>query len=133
MAKYAIIENGAVTNVVRAASKLEDHWRFITNDADVQIGDTFDGSAFSRPEPVVAVPARVTVRQARLALLGAGLLTDAETALNGLSSPQKEAALIEWEYAQNVERNHSLIAAMATALELTDAEVDQLFITAATL
>jgi hypothetical protein len=42
------------------------------------------------------------MRQARLALLGAGLLPQVETALNSLDEPYKSAALIEWEYARRL-------------------------------
>lgn len=75
----------------------------------------------------------VTMRQARLALLGAGLLGDAEAALNALPSPAKEAALIEWEYASAVERGSPLITSMAGALNLDDAALDALFIAASAL
>lgn len=79
------------------------------------------------------VPQAVTMRQARLALLGAGLLPMAEAAIAALPSPQKEAAEIEWEYAQEVQRNHGLVPAMAQALGMTEAQIDELFIAAAVL
>jgi hypothetical protein len=86
---------------------------------------------FEAAAPVV--PDTVTMRQARLALLGAGLLSQVDTALNALPSPQKEAALIEWEYALDVRRDHRLILSLKSALGLTDEDLDNLFITAATL
>jgi hypothetical protein len=81
----------------------------------------------------VIVPSSVTMRQARLALLQSGLLANVTTAINSLPSPQKEAAQIEWEYSQEVQRNKPLVLALAPALGLNDAALDQLFITAATL
>ena len=75
------------------------------------------------------VPKSVSMRQARLALLGAGLLDTVETAIAGAGP----AAVIEWEYAQEVQRSSGLVPAMATALGLTDAQIDALFVTAATL
>jgi hypothetical protein len=88
------------------------------------------------PEPapeVVAVPESVTMRQARLALLGAGKLASVTAAINTLPSPQKEAAQIEWEYSQTVERNRGFVLLLSAALGLTDAQLDALFVTAARL
>jgi hypothetical protein len=81
----------------------------------------------------VATPNMVTMRQARLALLGDGLLDDVNAAINTLPSPQKEAAQVEWEYAQEVQRNQPLVLMLLQALGLTDEEADQLFIKAAKL
>lgn len=79
-----------------------------------------------------AIPS-VTMRQARLALLSAGLLQNVTTAINSLPSPQKEAAQIEWEYSQEVHRDKPFVAVLAGALGLTDTQLDNLFLTASTL
>lgn len=53
------------------------------------------------PPPPVVIPQSVTMRQARLALLGAGLLDDVNSAIAAIPDPvQRKAAEIEWEYAQ---------------------------------
>lgn len=83
--------------------------------------------------PPAGVPAAVTMRQARLALLGAGLLPKVQAAIAALPSPQKEAAEIEFEYAQEVQRNHGLVPAMAKALGMTESQIDDLFIAAEAL
>ena len=90
------------------------------------------------PPPVVDTPLRnapnsVTMRQARLALLGAGLLASVDAAIDSLPSPQKEAARIEWEYATEVQRSSGLVPMMGAALGLDDATLDALFIGAAAL
>lgn len=79
------------------------------------------------------VPQVVTMRQARLALLQEGLLGSVATAIASLPSPQKEAAEIEWEYSQEVHRNRELVTMLAPALNFTPAQLDDLFILAATL
>jgi hypothetical protein len=79
------------------------------------------------------VPKSVSMRQARLALLQSGLLANVDAAINSLSSPQKEYAQIEWEYSQEVQRDKELVALLAPALGLDDAELDALFVLAATL
>lgn len=72
------------------------------------------------------VPQSVTMRQARLALLGAGLLDDVEAAIAGAGP----AAKIEWDYAAEVQRSSGLVPAMAVALGMTDEQIDALFIDA---
>lgn len=49
MARYAIIENGAVVNVAVADEPQGDNWREIAESARAEIGDTFDGQAYARP------------------------------------------------------------------------------------
>lgn len=98
------------------------------------IGWMWDGETLTPPPPApAAVPAAVTMRQARLALLGAGLLANIDAAIDALPSPQKEAARIEWEYSQEVQRHNGFVSLLAPALGLTDAQTDALFVQAATL
>lgn len=80
--------------------------------------------------PPPAVPAVVSMRQVRLALLGAGLLSQVDTAIDDMDEPDKSAARIEWEYATELRRDHPLIAGLAAELELSEQQVDDLFIAA---
>ena len=136
MGRYAIIEGGTVVNVVEATPEVaaENGWYIASG--RVERGWTFDG-AFIEPviDPAVvrAAIAPITRRQARLALLGAGLLANVDAVLAALPSPQKDAAQIEWQDALVFERGHPLIATMGAALGLTDVQIDTLFRTAATL
>lgn len=79
------------------------------------------------------VPQSVTMRQARLALLGAGKLAAVDAAIDAMPEPQKSAARIEWEYAAEVRRDNDFVAGLAPALGMTDAQVDALFVAAAAL
>jgi hypothetical protein len=83
--------------------------------------------------PVPVANGVVTMRQARLALLQVGKYADVSTAIASMPEPQKTAATIEWEYASTVERSSAFVASMATALGLTEAEMDSLFVLAASL
>lgn len=83
--------------------------------------------------PALPVPPAVTMRQARLALLAAGLLDQVNTAIAAMPGAEGEAARIEWEYAQEVRRDSQLVAALSPALGLTDAQLDDLFRQAFTL
>jgi len=68
-----------------------------------------------------------------LALLAAGMLGDVATALEAMPEPQRSAAKIEWEYSQSVQRNKALVLALATALVLSDEQLDDLFVQASKL
>ena len=76
---------------------------------------------------VVAVPEVVTMRQARLALLGASLLAQVNTAVANMPGAEGDAARIEWEYAQEVRRDSPLVAALSAAFGWTSAQLDDLF------
>ena len=75
------------------------------------------------------VPQQVTMRQARLALLSAGLLDDVEMVI---AAAGREAQL-EWEYAAEVDRSNPAVAAVQQQESLTDAQIDDLFREAAKL
>ena len=75
------------------------------------------------------VPQQVTMRQARLALLNAGLLDDVEVVI---ATAGREAQL-GWEYATVVDRSNPAIAAVQQQEALTDAQIDDLFREAAKL
>ena len=75
------------------------------------------------------VPQQVTMRQARLALLGAGLLDDVEMVI---AAAGREAQL-EWEYAAVVDRSNPAVAAVQQQQALTDTYIDDLFREAAKL
>lgn len=88
---------------------------------------------FIEPATQPLVPAAVTMRQARLALLQAGKLETVNAAIAGMTGAQGAAAKIEWEFSNEVQRAQPLVAALAPVLGMTSAELDQLFITAAGL
>lgn len=82
------------------------------------------------PLPVL-VPVEVTQAQAKIALERAGLYAAAEAAIAAAGVE----AQIWWNCALTFRRDHPLIAVMASpeVLDLTEAEVDDLFRTAATI
>jgi hypothetical protein len=70
---------------------------------------------------------QVSMRQARLALLKAGLLDAIDS---HMTEPDQR---IWWDYATTVERNHPLVVQVAASISLTDEQVDDLFELASTL
>lgn len=78
-----------------------------------------------------AVPHIVTMRQAKLALLQAGLLDEVDAAIAAEATPK--AVKIEWEYASEVQRDWVNTLGLAEMLGLSDEQLDNLFILAASL
>ncbi|WP_290906245.1 hypothetical protein [Aquabacterium sp.] len=87
------------------------------------------------PPPVLVngVPQEVTMRQAQLALLGAGLLDAVDVAIAAIPGDAGRAAQITWTKSSAVRRDNPLIAQLSAALGLTDAQIDGLFVAAAKL
>lgn len=83
------------------------------------------------PPPVV--PQVISMRQARLALHSAGLLTMVEAAIDAQAEPFKTQAMIEWDYATEVARTWPTLMLLAPVLGLTEAQLDALFISASQL
>ena len=84
------------------------------------------------PQPPV-IPKTVSMRQARLALFGAGKLAAVNAAVAAMPGAAGEAAKIEWEYSSDVHRDKALVKALAPVLGLNDAQLDALFISAAAM
>lgn len=73
------------------------------------------------------VPYKISIRQAKLALLGAGLLDDIE---NAIAASADRSVQISWEYATEFERDNPLILYFQSRLNLSKEQVDNLFIQA---
>jgi hypothetical protein len=85
--------------------------------------DTLDKALEKLPR--VDKPTEVSMRQARLALLQSGLLSDVEAFVDSLG----EAAQVEFEYATSIRRDHPLVV----ALPWSDEQKDVLFAAAAAI
>ena len=109
-----------------------------TNEFDEQvIVKTFDDGSvikeLDRPGTVNPVPQVVSMRQARLALLGAGLLSTVDAAIDAQAEPLKSQIEIEWTYATEIDRQRPTLLALAPALGLDSDDLDNLFIAASQL
>lgn len=80
-----------------------------------------------------AVPSSVTMKQARKALITAGIsIAKVDAAIAGIVDDQaRELARTDWEYSQTVRRESSLVASIGGQLGLTNEQIDGLFIAAA--
>lgn len=77
-----------------------------------------------------AKPKVVTMRQARLALLQSNLLATVDTTI---ATGTDEAMKIEWEYATEVLRDWDSLITLTTAMGMTSAQLDDLFLLASAL
>jgi len=137
MGLYAVIDNNIVTNIIIcdadfAASMPNDLVLDVENLTDKpSIGSGYDGTIFSAPPSIIS---EVTPRQIRIALMLSGVSTaDINTAIDGLPEPTKTIAKIEWEYSISFIRTNVLVAVVGQLLGWNDAQLDQLWITAAGL
>lgn len=93
-----------------------------------------DWLQMQRDELRARIPVSITMRQARLALLNAGLLDDVDAALAAIpDSALRRAAQIEWGYASTVNRSSPWVSNLASALGLSESQLDHLFVEAAKL
>ena len=81
-----------------------------------------------------SVPASVTRRQAKQALLLNGLLANVQPAIDAIPDAAQRAMIqIEWDDSQVFERDRPALIAIGSALGLTSVQLDDLFIGAAQL
>ena len=88
------------------------------------------------PPPAAPAMPSITARQLRLALLGLGLTgaqVEAQIATMPGTDTTREAARIEWEYATSYQRDHQLVVMLGAALNLTEAQITNAWMEAATL
>lgn len=89
-----------------------------------------DVHAHLNPPSEVIVPVSVSMMQARLAMLNAGVLDDVEHAVQSMEGIEGRAARIQWEYAQFINRDWPLVDTLGTLLGWDSDAVDRLFISA---
>lgn len=84
--------------------------------------------------PLAPVPQSVSMRQARLALLQAGLLDQVDVAIAAIvDSMARQRAQITWEYSPKVSRDDPLVFQLTAAFGLSEEQVDNLFRAASTV
>lgn len=81
------------------------------------------------------LPDTCTPRQLRIALIQSGIsLATIENQIDSISdSVQREIARAEWEYALRIKKEHPLVNMIALNLNLTEKQVDDIFVLAVTL
>lgn len=75
----------------------------------------------------------ITNRQCKLALLSINKYQAVIDFIESLPEPQKTQAKIEWDFANDIERDNPLFNVVVDGIGLTSSEVDDLFSLAKTL
>lgn len=127
-----IVENGVVINTIVVES-LDFIPGLLDASLGGSIGDSWDGEMFTSPEPSLSAPASITPRQGLLILSRYNLLDTVQTMLAGMTGQEGVEARIDFEKANEWKREWPLLNGMATALGLSQAQVDQMFIEASVL
>lgn len=110
--------------------RISDNAQIPKDERNVDYQEFLKWASNNEPDPPLQpFIASVTPRQAKLALLGAGLLDQVEAAV----AASDKATQISWEYAIEFRRSEPLINDLGKQLGLTDEQIDQLFITASQL
>jgi len=87
------------------------------------------------PQPEVPhIPESITPRQAKQALFLNGVTSVmVEAAINELPSPNKELAMIEWEYSTAFLRSNPLVNQIGAVFGKTPADIDAIWVLGETL
>lgn len=133
---HVLNDNNEIVNTIMVES-LGDFPDLLLVDASIggSIGDgVVDGVVAPKPPPAPVVPQSVTRRQARQALLLAGLFDQVLDKIAAINDPiQRGLAQIEWEDSLEFVRDRPLVIQIGTALGLDSAGIDALFVQAANL
>ena len=120
LAEYDCYYYSTVDSTYNPETQTLDPWEF---------QETPEGWIYTRPVRDMTVEEKrarypvVSMRQARLALLGAELLDIVETAIQAAD----KSVQIEWEYATEVRRDSPLVVSLSQSLGLTEEMLDNLF------
>ena len=136
--RYAIVQEGCVINVIEADT---DHLPELPGVELVPgktagIGWTYADGTFKAPPELApvqtsVVPQSVSRAQGKLALIGAGLWPAAIAFVEGITDPaQKAYAEVALNDTQEWRRDSPFLASAAAALDLSEEQLDTLFITA---
>jgi hypothetical protein len=120
-----------IVNLDNYVGELENHPIFI------DYSDLFEISEDEIPTyiqyvniPVLTVPDEVQLWRIRTVLKLMQLETSIEQTLETLPEPSKTAANYIWNYGTTVERSSQTVLLLQSALQMTDEQVDDLFIQA---
>lgn len=84
-----------------------------------------------KPNTSLPVPQGVTMRQAHRELHERGMLDSALAVIESLPEPERAKAKIDWERSSELHRSNPFVSALGSALGLSSADLDELFIEAA--
>ncbi len=125
MRAHVLAEDGTILNTIVVGSL-----DFLPNLIDASlgggIGDRVESGVIIHQQRFDPVPQSITPFQAKAAILNNGLMPAVTTLMADPSTPAITS--LAWEEASEFRRDSPTISAMAAALGLNDAQIDQMFI-----
>jgi hypothetical protein len=97
---------------------------------DIPNGIIYETFEIQEQVEVIEVPQEVQLWRIRTVLKLMGLENTIENALNGLEEPTKTAGLYIWNFGTTVERNSQTVLMLQSVLQMTDDQVNEMFIQA---
>jgi len=94
----------------------------------VSLDNRYAGDVVQVAKDILRNSLVLSARKARLVLLNIGKLADVESAILLMDEPNKSMAQVEWEYATEIRRNHPFVEVLGVILNLSEDQVDMLFI-----
>lgn len=130
---YAIVTGGIVTNIIVSDAAFAASLGAVEAQG-AGIGWAYSGGVFTAPpEPPVPVPAAVTRRQARRALILSDKIDLVQPAIDAIpDSIQRKLMQADWDDSQEFQRYQPTLLALGAAIGLTSEGIDDLFRLAAT-
>lgn len=105
-----------------------DNDQYIAVENNVQ---SYSSKILLKEGNIIEIPNSISMAQARIALIDMGLIDKVQSTLAAIPDGKERAkALAWWEYAQTVERDHVTVKVLIKTLELSEAQVDELFLLA---
>lgn len=124
--KAHIIENGIVVNTIKVESL--DFMPNLIDGSDGGIGWEYINGELIEPTPIIEVPQTITKLQAMKQLKA----IDKWNALKVVLASNEDVN-DEWVLSDNLNRTYPLVLGMAQALDISDEELDTLFVEASKL
>lgn len=122
MARYAVIDNGVVTNIAEAEAAFAVAQGWVAAPSGCEQGWLYNGS-FTPVARAIQVPAAVTRYQFLAAIRAINRAADFKAHILTLPEAQQEA----WQNRQRIFRDSAMVEAARTALGASNAAVDNLF------
>jgi hypothetical protein len=125
-----------VTPVLTSKGTWEQAWEVVakyvdyTTEEGVVVTAAEQQAAAEEVARLASVPPSVSMAKARAVLITGGHMASITAALDAMTGIEGEVARSNWEFATTVDRDDPLTQSLATALGLTDLQMDALFIAA---
>jgi hypothetical protein len=129
------IENSNISIALRSIISSGANCEIIFEDtlSSLEVDTLEDLVLEHRASPLAKIDTSITAKQIRTAMFMSGVsLTGTQAAIGGLSEPHKTITKIAWEHSSKYFRESELVAEFKSSMNLTEEELDDLWILAKT-